>query len=549
MSSSNNDESTFAAAVAATHLATGKEGLSIGSGYVPRVNSGARGQPGKRRREVTGAADEEWDRSDPPQTGRKSQSSRSGGASRGSSQAGASGGSGPGRATQAGKTGASWQDSVAVDAARAADGGSRATDVGSSDGGEGAGRAAAASRAEGGVCADSGPSSSSASSDNDSEMHDNDLDHGDDDAAPSAHVRGAAARSMSPVVTAAGGFDALCFSHGVRGVRGTASSQQLREVTQEAVEWLFGVQRAGLLRLSSSVRSTASKEWLQNDAMARRLAKTGASVPTFATAPVHYYAFQWQCADLLRDAQVDIDKAAEWAHASGRWFLSTPNDHSSRPDFALVQTLARSLLANLEVAQAQFIDSPNPSFSHTLHRDAVGLMRRFFTVRGAYVVGLVRKALRSPILPSAHRPHIRTLGLAYRGMATEFQDFLPRLIDNLDSEARAHGSFADAERFTGDAWLRFFQAFCRGILGGSCKTGRLPTSAFSGVPLTPTSMSPPMSSPTSALLPPYCPPPPAPGPTDPASLTAYGTSSSAFSIWSTGGQRVPAADVDSDQGP
>ena len=168
MSSSNNDESTFAAAVAATHLATGKEGLSSGSGYVPRVNSGARGQPGKRRREVTGAADEEWDRSDPPQTSRKSQSSRSGGASRGSSQAGASGGSGPGRATQAGKTGGSWQDSVAVDAARAADGGSRATDVGSPDGGEGAGRAAAASRAEGGVCADSGPSSSSASSDNDS---------------------------------------------------------------------------------------------------------------------------------------------------------------------------------------------------------------------------------------------------------------------------------------------------------------------------------------------------------------------------------------------
>jgi len=172
----------------------------------------------------------------------------------------------------------------------------------------------------------------------------------------------------------------MCSSQGIRGVRSNATPHQLREVTQEAVEWLFGVQRAGLLRLSSSVRSTASKEWLQNDTMARRLAKTGASVPTFATAPVYYYAFQWQCSDLLRDAQVDIDKAAEWAHASGRWFLSTPNDHSSRPDFAAVQTLARSLLANLEVAQAQFQDSPNPSFSHALHSDASGLMQRCINV-------------------------------------------------------------------------------------------------------------------------------------------------------------------------
>ena len=79
----------------------------------------------------------------------------------------------------------------------------------------------------------------------------------------------------------------MSFSHGSGGVRSYATPQQLREVTQEAVEWLFGVQRAGLLRLSSSVRSTASKEWLQNDTMARRLAKTGASVPTFATAPVY----------------------------------------------------------------------------------------------------------------------------------------------------------------------------------------------------------------------------------------------------------------------
>ena len=85
--------------------------------------------------------------------------------------------------------------------------------------------------------------------------------------------------------------------------------------------------------------------------------------------------------------------------------------------------------------------------------------------------------MRAPILPATHRPHIRTLGLAYRGMASEFHDFLPRFVDNLDSEA-----------------------FCRGILGGSGKTGRLPTTAFSGAPSASSSTSPP--APTLVVPPP-----------------------------------------------
>jgi len=522
MSNSNIEDGSLAAAAAATQSADVEGGLSDGSGYLRRGAGGSRGRPSKRRPEPSGVDDAEWDRRDSDPPGRRTQASRPRGA--------AQRGRGVARAAQAGRTDEVRQDPSAADASgRAAD----------AVGGEGAGnapadRSAADSRADGQTF------SSSSSSDNGSDLHDDDWDLDEAEAAPEPRARAAPAQPASSAVTSVGGFDALLSSQGTSGARSNVTPLQLREVTQEAVEWLFGVQRAGLLRLSSAVRSTASKEWLQNDTMARRLAKTGASVPTFATAPVYYYAFQWQCSDLLRDAQVDIDKAAEWAHATGRWFLSTPNDHSSRPDFAAVQTLARSLLANLEVAQAQFQNSPNPSFSHALHSDASGLMRRFFSVRGDYVAKLVRKALRAPILPAAHRPHIRTLGLAYRGMAAEFHDFLPRFVDNLDSEARAQGSFADAERFTGDAWLRFFQAFCRGILGGSGKTGRLPTTAFAGTLTTSSSTSPPAPTLVVPPPPPYRPPPYPPGQMDPAAPTTFASSPGVLSMWSTTGAPAPA---------
>ena len=291
MSNSNTEDGPLAAAAAATQSADAEGGLSDGSGYLRRGAGGSRGWPSKRRSDPSGVDDAEWDRRDSDPPGRKTQASRSRGASSAASQPAAQRGRVVARAAQAGRPDEVRQDPSAADA------GGRAADAVGGEGDAPADRSAADSRADG------QSSSSSSSSDNDSDMHDDDWDHEEAEAAPAARARAAPARPATSVVTAVGGFDAMCSSQGTRGVRSNATSHQLREVTQEAVEWLFGVQRAGLLRLSSSVRSTASKEWLQNDTMARRLAKTGASVPTFATAPVYYYVFQWQCSDLLRDAR------------------------------------------------------------------------------------------------------------------------------------------------------------------------------------------------------------------------------------------------------
>ncbi len=108
-------------------------------------------------------------------------------------------------------------------------------------------------------------------------------------------------------------------------------------VTQEALEWLLGTQRAGLLRLPLAARALATKDWLTSETMSHSLARSGQSVqvPTFAVAPVHFFAFQRPCADLLLNATVDVGKAAEWAHSSARCYLMSPVITHRRQAFCL----------------------------------------------------------------------------------------------------------------------------------------------------------------------------------------------------------------------
>lgn len=288
-------------------------------------------------------------------------------------------------------------------------------------------------------------------------------------------LRGSAPGVPQQAVSSLGGFDGLCFARST-GSEGSLSpsAQSLRSVTQEALEWLLGTHRAGLLRLPLAARALATKDWLTSDTMSRRLAKSGQAVPTFAVSPVHFFSFQWPCSDLLRSANVDAGKSAEWAHASARWYLDVPGDHSQTSDFLLLRDQATELLPRVDAAASRLAD---PAYlggiSHSLYTEASSLMTRFFALRGARVAKIVKLALASPLLPPEHRSHVQTIGRAYQAMPGEFREFLPRFAAALHADSRPQGSSACADRFTGECWVRFFRAFCRGILGGALVDGPL----------------------------------------------------------------------------
>ena len=189
------------------------------------------------------------------------------------------------------------------------------------------------------------------------------------------------------------------------------------------MEFLFGTSRAALLQISSPLSTSESKAWLSAQNVDAKLAKVGRSMPQALKNTLYFYSFQKPCEELLRKATVDPAEAADWAYYSGRWYLSDASDHCvTKAEFVAVQASARTLVQQLDAAQAISNSSPAPAMPFGLAVDGKKLMSRFFQLRGGWVQKVASAAA---VTDAEIQADVKIIGRAYALQAAQFDSFYP----------------------------------------------------------------------------------------------------------------------------
>ena len=244
------------------------------------------------------------------------------------------------------------------------------------------------------------------------------------------------------------------------------SVDELLLVAESSVEFLFGTSRAALLQISSPLSTTESKAWLSSQNVDAKLAKLGRSMPQALKNTLYFYSFQKPCEELLRKATLDPAEAADWAYYSGRWYLADASDHCvTKAEFVAVQASARTLLQQLDAAQAISNSSPAPAMPFGLAVDGRKLMSRFFQLRGGWVQE-VASAAAAVVVDAEIQADVKIIGRAYALQAAQFDSFYPRFVEALDAASRGQSGTWEAAKFLADSHFKFFAAFAKGLLGG-----------------------------------------------------------------------------------